>query len=40
MNDAVKRSDLEAASANPIADPIALQRGAPIKNRLTEIGDV
>ena len=33
MNDAAA-SDFEAGSTNPIADPIALQRGAPIKNRL------
>ena len=33
MNEAVKGS-VKAASANPIAAPISLQRGAPIKNRL------
>ena len=33
MNEATA-SNIEASSANPIADPIALQRGAPIKNRL------
>jgi hypothetical protein len=33
MNEAVV-SNFEASSANPIAAPILLQRGAPIKNRL------